>query len=246
MIGQESEQKRLVDVFDNYYYKDLSETNKKLPISANSILDLFNDFLVMSQVIYSLIDNDKEDLPNMKILDAGCGNGRMLRKMCELGARPFNCTGIDLSHDIVEYARLNSPEGIYYYSGDIKNMPFDNDEYDIILNMGVLIHILDNNYIKEIAKEFYRVLKPGGLIFITVANEGTTWKDEKIQSMTRSFSMDKIKELFDMFECLGIYNAYSDRYQGEYNVSLEYSHILKAFEIGAVNASYKLIVLKKD
>ncbi|MFA6309774.1 MAG: methyltransferase domain-containing protein, partial [Clostridia bacterium] len=205
-----------------------------LPIAANTILDLFNDFIVTSQIIHTLINNGKEDLPNMMILDAGCGNGRMLRKMCELGARPINCDGIDLSHDVVEYARLNSPEGIYYFDGDIKNMPFNDAKYDIIFNFGVLIHILDDDYIREIAKEFYRVLKPGGLVFITVANEGVTWNDKPIKNMTRNFKMDDIKEMFNMFQCLGIHNAYSDRYAAEdKDTVLSYSHILRAFEMDA-------------
>ena len=238
------EQKRLNEVFDNYYYKGLSSTNIKEPINHSTILDLFNDFMLTSQIVHSMIINGKEDLPNMKILDSGCGNGRMLRKMCELGASPINCYGIDLSKDVIEFAKENSPSGIIYNTCDIKNTYCCNESFDIIFNLGVLIHILDNNYIKEIAAEFHRVLKPGGLIFITIAKDGSEWS-EKVQAITRNFTEDEIMNLFDVFHCLGIYNAYSNHYSAKEQDNITLSQVMRAFEIGAVDATYKLVVLKK-
>jgi 2-polyprenyl-3-methyl-5-hydroxy-6-metoxy-1,4-benzoquinol methylase len=245
MIGsEETEQKRLNEVFDNYYYKELSSTNKKEPINNNTILDLFNDFMLTSQIVHSMISNGKEDLPNLKILDAGCGNGRMLRKMCELGAESSNCRGIDLSREVIDYAKENSPPGTIYSVGDIKNTKRYDNEFDIIFNLGVLIHIKDNDYIREIAKEFHRVLKPGGLVFITVAREGSQWS-EKVQAITRNFAEGEIVGLFDMFECLGVYDTYSNHYATADHRNLTLSQVMRAYELGAVDSTYKLIVLKK-
>jgi 2-polyprenyl-3-methyl-5-hydroxy-6-metoxy-1,4-benzoquinol methylase len=244
MKSEKTEQKRLNKVFDNYYYKELSSTNKKEPINHNTILDLFNDFMLMSQIVHSMITNGKEDLPNLKILDAGCGNGRMLRKICELGAEPSNCYGMDLSRDVIEYAEENSPTLITYTVGDIKTPYYNNNGFDIIFNLGVLIHIKDNDYIREIAKEFHRVLKPGGLVFITVAREGSSW-GEKVQAITRNFTEGEILGLFDIFQCLGVHDTYSNHYATADHRSLALSQIMRAYEIGAVDSTYKLVVLKK-
>lgn len=242
-MGSE-EAKRLNEVFDNYYYKELSNTNIKSPISDSTILDLFNDFMLMSQIVCSMLNNGKEDLPNLKILDAGCGNGRMLRKFCELGAEPVNCRGIDLSTDVIWYARANSVDDITYNIGDIKDMPYCNNRFDIILNLGVLIHIKDNDYIREIAKEFHRVLKPGGLVFITIAREGSSW-GEKVQAITRNFTEGELLDLFEIFKCLGVYDTYSNHYTTVDHRNLTLSQIMRAYELGGVDSTYKLVVFKK-
>ncbi|MDD5703773.1 MAG: class I SAM-dependent methyltransferase [Dehalococcoidales bacterium] len=240
----QTEQKRLNEVFDNYYYKELSSTNRKEPINHNTILDLFNDFMLMSQIVHSMINNGKKDLPSLKILDAGCGNGRMLRKFCELGAEPTNCFGIDLSKDIIKYAHKNSSFGIAYHAGDIKDTPYCGNTFDIIFNLGVLIHIKDNDYIKEIAKEFHRVLKPGGLVFITVAREGSSW-GERVQAITRNFTEGELLDLFDMFQCLGVYDTYSSHYSTVDHRNVTLSQIMRAYEVGAVDSTYKLAVFKR-
>jgi len=238
-----SEETRLKEVFDNYY-NGLSNTNIKEPINNNTILDLFNDFILTSQIVNSMIANGKEDIPNLTILDAGCGNGRMLRKMCELGAGPPNCCGIDLSRDVIDFAELNSPSRIVYDIGDIKTTPYSDNKFDVIFSLGVLIHIKDNDYIREIAKEFYRVLKPGGLIFITVARDGTQWP-EAIKDITRNFSENELLGLFNGFECLGIYDAYSDNYIMKEGGKVSLSQIMRAIEVGVIDTTYKLVVFRK-
>lgn len=242
-MGSE-ESKRLNELFDNCYYKGMSSTNRKEPIDDNTILDLFNDFMLTSQIIQSMIANGKENLPNLQILDAGCGNGRILRKLCELGAEPVNCYGMDLSRDIIEYAKENSPPGITYQVRDIKDIFSCDNNLDIIFNLGVLIHIKNNDYIKEIAKEFHRVLKPGGLVFITVARDGSKW-NEKVQAITRNFTEDELLNLFDIFQCHSVHNAYSDHYSTKEQGNITLSQVMKAFEIGAIDTTYKLFVFKK-
>jgi len=191
-----------------------------------------------------MILHGKEDLPNLKILDAGCGNGRMIRKICDLGAEPYNCSGIDLSEKIIKFAKISSPYGAEFSVGDIKNTQYFKNMFDIIFNLGVLIHIKDNDYIKDIAKEFHRILKPNGLVFITYAKEGSEW-GEKIQDITRNFAENEILGLFDMFECVGIYDAYSNYYTAKDQGNITLSQVMKAFELGAVDSTYKLLILKK-
>lgn len=239
-----SEEQRLKDVFENYYYKGLSSTNSKNAIDNSTILDLFNDFMVVSQIIYVLVNNGKEDLPNMKILDAGCGNGRMLRKMCELGAEPENCYGMDLSGDVIDYARENTTSKMCYNwdVGDIKDTRFLDNTFDVIFNLGVLIHIKDNDYIKDIAKEFYRVLKPGGLAFVIVSNETTQWSDTMLE-ITRNFTEAELLGLFDIFQCIGISPAYSSYYFKEQG-SVRISKVMEAFET-EIKTEFNLFVFKK-
>ena len=47
--------------------------------------------------------------------------------------------------------------------GKAEDMPFENETYDI-LNCVYLFHELPNEVRRECAKEFFRVLKPGGLL----------------------------------------------------------------------------------
>lgn len=90
-------------------------------------------------------------VPYMKgrLLDAGCGKQRYkdLFKFDEY-------VGLEYNHKF-------KPDVI----GDIRNLPFNNFEFDSILNNQVLEHIEDTD---QVFREFHRILKSGGYICLTI------------------------------------------------------------------------------
>mgnify|MGYP003564247085 CR=1 FL=1 len=73
---------------------------------------------------------------------------------------------------------LNSP--LADVKADICSLPFDTNEFDVILCNHVLEHIPDD---KKAMKELYRVLKPGGLGIFQIPqdlNRATTFEDNTI------------------------------------------------------------------
>ena len=48
------------------------------------------------------------DLAGLRILDVGCGSGRLLRVMVDMGATPADCVGVEIQPHLVEAAKQRS------------------------------------------------------------------------------------------------------------------------------------------
>lgn len=93
-----------------------------------------------------------------KILEAGCGAGRVLRYYHERG---FDIEGFDYVINVVKRLNLEQP-ALKVRTADIKNLPYSDCSFDYILAFG-LFHNLENGLL-DAFKETARVLKPGGVL----------------------------------------------------------------------------------
>lgn len=103
------------------------------------------------------------------VLDCGCGEGFYTMIISEL--YNVQITAFDFNAELLEKATtwVKDKEKIKFISGDIANgLPFEDDTFDKIIFSEVLEH-LDKDY--EAIKEIYRVLKPGGIVGLTVPND---------------------------------------------------------------------------
>jgi SAM-dependent methyltransferase len=97
---------------------------------------------------------------SLKILDIGCGTGFNSFYFNKYGS----VFGIDSSPLAVNFCKQRGLKNIL--QGKAQNLPYDNDMFDVIICIDVLYHKLVENDV-EVMKEFNRVLKPGGRLFIT-------------------------------------------------------------------------------
>lgn len=100
----------------------------------------------------------------MKILDVGCGYGRTLNELYNQGFR--NLTGIDYSQKMInrglrEYPYLNLEKN----SGD--DLPFPDDEFDVIILIGVLTSNIEDNKQDKLISEINRLLKDQGILYLS-------------------------------------------------------------------------------
>ena len=101
----------------------------------------------------------KKILPGAKILDVGCG-GQPYRKYCDhLEYKAHDFAMLDASTQINE-----GKYGFLDYVSDISHIPEKDCYFDVILNTEVLEHVPEPI---QAIKEMYRLLKPGGKLFIT-------------------------------------------------------------------------------
>ena len=103
-----------------------------------------------------------------RILDLGCGTGRHLIFFANNG---FEVHGLDAAPDGIEIAKKWLAENNLNYILSIHRMeerfPYDDSFFDAVISIQAMHH----NKIKKIKftiREIKRVLKPNGLIFITV------------------------------------------------------------------------------
>lgn len=101
-----------------------------------------------------------------RILDAGAAEGRILSRIA--GSFGFKCAvGIDNCPDAVSAAAAKNDGKVKVFMADIVKLPFKDGVFDIVLASAVLEHIRD---IDSAMREFYRVLRPGGLLCVTLPN----------------------------------------------------------------------------
>lgn len=93
-----------------------------------------------------------------KILEAGCGNGRIVRYYKDRG---YDILGIDFIEEAISKLKAADPE-VQAEVGDITNLHFKDETFKYILAYG-LYHNLEHGLEKAIAETF-RVLKKGGLV----------------------------------------------------------------------------------
>lgn len=100
--------------------------------------------------------------PGWSVLEAGCGLGGWVRFLKNQGLQP---TGLDYSEETVARLKTEFPE-LTWTSGDIRDIPLKNDSFEMLVSWGVIEHQLEGP--AKSLEEFLRVLKPGGIAFITV------------------------------------------------------------------------------
>ena len=96
------------------------------------------------------------------ILDIGCGWG----EFAEAFGKKIDM-GVDIApHDL----RVAAKGGMYknVTLSDARSLPFPNSSYSSIISISTFEHIPDT---EKLLKEMYRVLKPGGILAITMETE---------------------------------------------------------------------------
>ena len=102
-----------------------------------------------------------ETIGGLKILEAGSGAGRFTEVLLKYGAEVYS---FDLSNAVEANYKNNIPhQNLTLFQGDILDIHFKDEFFDISLCLGVLQHTPDTI---ESIKELTRVLKKGGKLVI--------------------------------------------------------------------------------
>jgi SAM-dependent methyltransferase len=104
--------------------------------------------------------------PGERILDVGCGDGVLTKRIAERGA---TVTGIDNSLDMIRAAHANGVDALAVDSAD---MHFE-AEFDAAFSNAALHWMLDR---EAVARGIFRALKPGGRFAGEMGGEGNLAK----------------------------------------------------------------------
>jgi SAM-dependent methyltransferase len=108
--------------------------------------------------------------PPQDVLDIGGGPGRY---SIALARRGYKVTLLDLSKRCLEFAKAEATEsGVelsdYRHGTALDLSTFHNDSFGVVLLMGPLYHLLDEDRRRQAIREARRVLKPEGLAFASI------------------------------------------------------------------------------
>lgn len=99
----------------------------------------------------------------MRVLEIGCGAGRLTRALSEIFGR---VDGVDVSGEMIERARhaLGSRPNIRFHQNNgVDLATFGGAEFDFSFSYIVFQHIPSKEIIENYVREVHRVLKPGSL-----------------------------------------------------------------------------------
>lgn len=104
--------------------------------------------------------------PGGDLLDVGCGPGAYTLRMA---ADYDSVVGMDVDRTRVEAFARGIPPGrqIAAMVGDAEHMPYPDESFDAVTAIEVLEHISN---LPACLREVHRVLKPGGIFFLTTPN----------------------------------------------------------------------------
>ena len=134
-----------------------------------------------SEVHYKWIKNLVAPRRGKMLLDIACGGGYFLQEAEKTGAETF---GLDLSTAAIKIA-LEKAQKSNILCGAGENLPFKDNLFDYITNLGSLEHFLDP---KKGLKEMARVLKKDGKAVLLLPNSFflmTVWNVLKTGSTGR-------------------------------------------------------------
>jgi tRNA (cmo5U34)-methyltransferase len=123
--------------------------------------------------------------PINSVLDIGCGAGNNTLKLLQC-VEGFDCDLVDLSENMIDRAHdrvaaLNSGR-TRVFKGDIRSLDLVENSYDVILAAAVLHHLRDDEDWKQVFSKLYRLLLPGGSVWIT---DLVSHESAKIHDMMR-------------------------------------------------------------
>lgn len=119
--------------------------------------------------------------PDMKILDAGCGEGRNAVYFINSGFQVF---GIDENELAIQYIRYVSktlkPEydAQRFQIGKLEEIPFHTSAFDAVICSAVLHFAADETNFWQMMDEMIRVLKPGGILWFRMTTAFGGMKEE--------------------------------------------------------------------
>lgn len=105
-----------------------------------------------------------------KILDFGCGSGRLLELFSDKKIKYY---GVDVSEKLIEIAsnkHLGENTRFSKINTRQTSLSFNNDFFNTIYSVAVFHHFPGKEYQEKMAKELFRITKPGGRVVITVWN----------------------------------------------------------------------------
>lgn len=104
------------------------------------------------------------------VLDVGCGAGNYTLKMLTK-VENLNCTLVDLSEPMLTRAKervsAQTTGEIKTLQGDIRNIDFAGQTFDVILAGAVLHHLRDDEDWETTFQKLYDLLNEGGCLFIS-------------------------------------------------------------------------------
>src|SRR5437870_12948310 len=146
-------------------------------------------YRALHRLIFETLETEIPDWREKEIIDVGCGTGSILERL----GNPAKNIGVDLAPEAISFCHQRGLNNVQ--QADICALPFADASFDAVICSSVLYH----QWVKDIAgavREFYRILRPGGLLLVNVPAFGFLHSAHDDAVMTaRRFRKSEIRAL---------------------------------------------------
>ena len=141
--------------------------------------------IVQKPIVSKFIGNNLHEYA----LDAGCGRGLYTRILIK---RAQKVAALDYSEESVNTLkrRLGHLPHLSLHVGSADNLPFEAEQFDLVLHCEVLEHIEND---RKVLSELIRVLQRGGRLIISVPVPPAPYNDS--EHVREGYTLDQISQL---------------------------------------------------
>lgn len=108
--------------------------------------------------------------PGVKLLDWGCGHGRIARHFIREWPQA-HITGADIDAENIHWCEANLPGGAFLTAPLWPPMAISDGTFDAIFGLSVMTHLTEDAQSAWLG-EIHRILKPGGVALISFGGDG--------------------------------------------------------------------------
>lgn len=122
------------------------------------LLYSFKDYEKESYEIRDVIEEHKKS-PGKKLLDIGCGTGKHLSYLSNW----YECTGIDLSKDMLDIAK-RKVKGVTFKRMDMMDLRIK-DKFDVIVSLfSAIAYVKTYENLEKVLRDIHKMLNYGGVL----------------------------------------------------------------------------------
>ncbi|MDR2384142.1 MAG: class I SAM-dependent methyltransferase [Tannerella sp.] len=129
------------------------------------------------------------ELKNKKILDWGCGPGRVIRHLPSMIGNGCEFYATDYNEKSIEWCSENL-HGIRFNKNTIEaKLPYPDNYFDVIYGISIFTHLSEQMHYNWY-NELLRILKKEGILFVTT--QGDNFKSKLLPSELAQYSQGKL------------------------------------------------------
>lgn len=129
------------------------------------------------------------ELKNKRILDWGCGPGRIIRHLPTLVGNGCEYYGTDYNEKTIKWCSENLLEIHFNKNTLAAKLPYEDNYMDIIYGISIFTHLSEELHYQWL-NELVRVLNPNGILFLTT--QGDNFKVKLSKSELEKFENNKL------------------------------------------------------
>jgi SAM-dependent methyltransferase len=121
--------------------------------------------------------------PGKQLLDLACGHGRISNRLAQRGC---TMTGLDATDLFLQQAQSDAAEQgleVEYLKGDMRSLPWT-ENFDSVVNWFTAYGYFSDEENRQVLREVYRSLKPGGTFLLDHLNRDQVLKHFQLALIT--------------------------------------------------------------